>query len=139
MLLVVVLISLPFASWALQNTGKKPVLIRADETDEDQKPSVILPDAEKAREHLEIGDFYFKRDNYKAADDRYQDAIRYLPSWAEPYQKLTRSMERQGAFEAAAKACEQFIQANPDADEVERFRKQADELRSKAPFQESSE
>ena len=131
-----VLISLPLASWA-QNTGKKPVLIRADASDE-QEPAVILPDPDKAREHLEIGDFYFKRENYKAADDRYRDAIRYLPSWAEPYQKLTRSLQRQGAFEEAAKTCEQFILANSDSDEVESFRKLVDEFRAKAPSQESS-
>lgn len=131
-ILAVALISLPIPSWALQNTGKKPVLIRADSADEDQQPDVILPDPEKAKEHLEIGDFYFKRGNYKAAEERYRDAIRYLPSWAEPYRKLTRLLEKQGDFPAAVKICEEFIQVNPDADKVERFRKKAEQLRTKA-------
>src|ERR1700704_162241 len=37
-------------------------------------------DPHKAMKDLEVGDFYFKRKNYKAALDRYKEALLYKPN-----------------------------------------------------------
>ena len=34
-------------------------------------------DPHKAAKNVEVGDFYFKRKNYRAAEDRYREALRY--------------------------------------------------------------
>jgi Flp pilus assembly protein TadD len=56
---------------------------------------VHLWDPHRAARDLEVGDYYFKRKNYRAAMDRYQEALEYKPNDAEAnfhlaqcYQKL---------------------------------------------------
>lgn len=112
-----------------RSSKRKPVLIRPDRTDEKVQEGPPAPDAGKAKEHVEIGDFYYHRDNYKAAADRYREAIAYNPKWAQAYDKLIRALERQKAFLEAVQVCEQFVQNNESSTEVERFEKWAKKLK----------
>lgn len=118
-----------------QERERKPVLIRADpnEAGEDKaeaEAGVVLPDPVQARKHVEVGDFYFRRENYKAAADRYREAIRYNPKWAEAYEKLTRSLEKQTLLAEAAEVCRQFVQDNPSSKEAARFQEWEKRLRA---------
>jgi outer membrane protein assembly factor BamD (BamD/ComL family) len=110
---------------------KKPVLIRVDPGVETEKPEEI-PNPLEAREHVEVGDFYYKRDNYKAATLRYRDAVRNDPKWAKPYEKLVRTLEKQQALEEAIEVCGEFIDANPLSDDVTRFQRWAKTLKERA-------
>ena len=92
----------------------------------------IVPDPEKAKEHVEVGDFYYHRDNYEAAANRYREAILYGPKWSEGYEKLIQVLEKQSAFVAAIEVCEEFILKNGSSDKVERFQKMAEKLREKS-------
>ena len=114
---------------------KKPVLIRADPTAEklekiEEDPAE--PDPQKAKEHVEIGDFYYKRQNYAAAAERYREAIQFNPKWAKPYEKLIGVLERQNAFVEAVKVCEQFVQSSDSSKEVKRFQEWSVRLKEKA-------
>ncbi|HEX4488077.1 MAG TPA: tetratricopeptide repeat protein [Terriglobales bacterium] len=67
-------------------------------------------DPHKAMKDLEVGDFYFKRKNYKAALDRYQEALLYKPNDAlsnfhigECQEKLKHPDEARTAYEAYLK------------------------------------
>ncbi len=112
---------------------KKPVLVRRDATaDATAEPEIVTPDPNQAREHLEVGNFYFRRGNYKAAADRYREAVKYGPKNAEAYERLIRSLEKLDDFEGALKVCDDFIQVNPDSAKVQDFEKKADQLRTKA-------
>lgn len=128
--LISLLLLIPSLFGQGEKSKRKPVLIRADRTKEKVEEAPPLPDPGKAREHLEIGDFYFKRDNYKAAEDRYREAIQYNPKWVEAYEKLIRALEKQKAFLEAVKVCEQFVQNNPSSEEVERFQKWVKKLKT---------
>ena len=88
-----------------------------------------MPDPAQAKKHVEIGDFYYKRDNFKAATERYRDAIKLNPGWAEPYERLIRALEKQEAYSEAIGVCEQFTRSNPSSEETKDFRKRAQELR----------
>lgn len=113
-----------------QNRPKrKPVLIRADRTQEAEEQTPPVPDPAQAKKHVEIGDFYYKRDNFKAATERYRDAIKLNPGWAEPYERLIRALEKQEAYSEAIGVCEQFTRSNPSSEETKDFRKRAQELR----------
>ncbi len=114
---------------------KKPVLIRADPTAEkvadiEEGPPELDP--QKAKEHVEIGDFYYKRKNYTAAAARYREAIQFNPKWATPYEKLVGLLEKQDAFVEAVKVCEQFLQSSDSAKEVEHFQEWSIKLKAKA-------
>jgi tetratricopeptide (TPR) repeat protein len=67
-------------------------------------------DPHKAMKDLEVGDFYFKRKNYKAALDRYQEALLYKPNDAlsnfhigQCQEKLNHPEEARAAYEAYLK------------------------------------
>ena len=108
---------------------KKPVLIRADRTQEAEEQMPPVPDPAQAKKHVEIGNFYYKRDNIKAATERYRDAIKLNPGWVEPYERLIRALEKQKAYSKAIGVCEQFTRSNPSSAETKDFRKRAQELR----------
>lgn len=107
---------------------KKPVLIRDDRTDRKPEEEVFIHDPQKAAENVEIGDFYFKRENYKAAADRYRDAVKYNLQWAESYKKLIATLEQQEKFAEALQMAEQFLDMNPMSEEAQEFQKKREEL-----------
>ena len=111
---------------------KKPVLIRVDPTADKVEEVPPERDPQKAKEHVEIGDFYYKRENYKAAAERYREAIRRNPQWVKAYEKLIGVLEKQNAFVEALKVCEQFVQRNDSSKEVERFQEWSIKLKEKA-------
>ncbi|MDA2933313.1 hypothetical protein MYX82_03110 [Acidobacteria bacterium AH-259-D05] len=112
-----------------RESKRKPVLIRADRTDESVEDIPLIPDPEKATEHVEIGNFYYHRHNYKAAADRYREAILHNPKWSEAYEKLIQALEKQKAFLEAVKVCEEFVEKNDSSAKVEYFQKWAKKLK----------
>lgn len=118
-----------------QERHRKPVLIRADVTKEPVE-EVIQPDPLKAEESLEVGDFYFKRKNFKAARDRYREAIRYNKKLTLAYTKLVRTLEKMKEFSQAIEVCSQFIENNPESGKLLDFEQKAAALKrreQKAP------
>ncbi len=116
-------------------SGRKPVLIRPDPTAdkvEEVEEGPPEPDPQKAKEHVEVGDFYYKRENYAAAIERYREAIQFNPKWAKAYEKLVGALEKQNAFLEAVKVCEQFVQSSDSSKEVKRFQEWSIKLREKA-------
>jgi len=116
-------------------SGRKPVLIRPDPTAEKVDEVEEGPperDPQKAKEHVEIGDFYYKRHNYTAAAERYREAIQFNPKWAKAYEKLVRVLEKQNDFVEAVKVCEQFVQSSDSSKEVKRFQEWGVKLKEKA-------
>ena len=119
-------------------SGRKPVLIRVDPTaepvDEVDEVEEGPPeqDPQKAKEHLEIGDFYYKRQNYTAAEARYREAIQFNPKWVKAYEKLVGVLEKQNAFVEAVKVCEEFVQSSDSSKEVKRFQEWSIKLKEKA-------
>ncbi len=119
-------------SWAQEPPRKKPVLVRRDVTAEKAaEPEIITPDPAEALKNIQVGDFYFRKGNYKAAADRYRDAVKYGPKNADAYEKLIRSLVKLDDFEGAVKVCDDFIALNSDSAKVRDFEKKADELKTK--------
>lgn len=108
---------------------KKPVLIRADRTQGGEKQTPQIPDPAQAKEHLEIGNYYYKRDNFKAATSRYRNAIKLDPGWPDPYTQLIRALEKQKEYSEAIRVCDQFTRSNPSSKETKKFQKRAQELK----------
>ena len=131
--LLIPLVILTGLVWGQErDSRRKPVLIRADRTAEQLEETPIVPDPEKAREHVEVGDFYYRRDNYEAAANRYREAILYGPRWAKGYEKLVQVLEKQRSFLKAIAVCEEFLLKNSTSDRVESFEKWAKELKEKS-------
>ncbi len=97
--------------------GKAPVLIR-DEVDKPKPP--VVRDPAKADEEIKIGDFYFKRENYKAALARYQEALLNRPDYPPAqrkliltYDKLIQTLEKHKDQENARKYMQEFVEKFP--------------------------
>jgi tetratricopeptide (TPR) repeat protein len=68
----------------------------------------------KAQKDIGVGDFYFKRKNYKAAMERYKDALYYKGGDAVASFRLAVCQEKLGDKEEAKKYFEQYLKILPD-------------------------
>jgi tetratricopeptide (TPR) repeat protein len=68
----------------------------------------------KAMKDVEVGDFYFKRKNYKAALERYKDALYYKDNDAVASYRLAVCQEKLGDKAEAQKYFEQYLKILPD-------------------------
>ena len=68
----------------------------------------------KALKDVEVGDYYFKRKNYKAALDRYKEALYYKDNDAVASFRLAVCQEKLGDKAAARKYYEQYLKILPE-------------------------
>jgi tetratricopeptide (TPR) repeat protein len=67
----------------------------------------------KAEKNVEVGDFYFKRKNYRAALDRYREALIYKNDDAVATFRLAVCQEKLGDNDEARKAYEAYLKILP--------------------------
>ena len=68
----------------------------------------------KARRDIDVGDFYFKRKNYKAALERYKEALYYKDGDALASFRLAVCQEKLGDKAEAKKFYEQYLKILPE-------------------------
>jgi Tfp pilus assembly protein PilF len=68
----------------------------------------------KAMKDIEIGDFYFRRKNYKGALERYEDALYNKTGDAVAISRLATCEKKLGDNDAARKYYEQYLKILPD-------------------------
>ena len=68
----------------------------------------------KALKDVEVGDYYFKRKNYRAALDRYKEALYYKDNDAIATFRLAQCQEKVGNKEEARKSYEQYLKILPE-------------------------
>jgi tetratricopeptide (TPR) repeat protein len=68
----------------------------------------------KALKDIEVGDYYFKRKNYKAALDRYKEALYYKDNDAVASFRLAVCQEKIGSKAEARKYYEQYLKILPE-------------------------
>ena len=67
------------------------------DADDDSDVSEMHPwDPHKAAKDVEVGDFYYKRKNYRAAIDRYKEALVYKPNDADATFRLAECQDKTG-------------------------------------------
>jgi tetratricopeptide (TPR) repeat protein len=70
----------------------------------------------KAMKDVEVGDFYFKRKNYKAALERYKEALFYKDNDAIASLRLAECQEKLGDKAEAKKYYDQYLKILPDGE-----------------------
>lgn len=68
----------------------------------------------KANKDIQVGDFYFKRRNYKGALERYKEALYYKQNDAVATFRVGECLEKMGKKEEAKKYFEQYLKILPD-------------------------
>jgi tetratricopeptide (TPR) repeat protein len=118
-----------------RRSGRKPVLIREDQTEKKVEEEIFTHNPAEAKKNVEVGDFYFKKKNFKAAESRYRRAIKFNTEWPKAYEKLIKLFEQQGDFDAAIEICYEFVDANPSSKKAHDFEKRAGRFKEKIASQ----
>lgn len=103
-------------------------------TDEDEAASDVDEmhpwDPHKAAKDIEVGDYYFKRKNYKGAVERYKDALIYKPNDAVANFRLAECNEKMGNPADATQHYEAYLKILPSGPFAADARKALDRLKS---------
>lgn len=70
-------------------------------------------DPHKAAKDVEVGDYYFKRKNYKAAIDRYKEALFYKSDDAIAHFRLAESLDKTGDSHEAVSHYQEYLKILP--------------------------
>jgi tetratricopeptide (TPR) repeat protein len=87
-------------------------------------------DPHKAGKDVEVGDFYFKRKNYRAAEERYREALLYKDNDAVATFRLAVCLEKLDLPEDARKEYESYLKILPQGPQSGEARKAIDRLKS---------
>lgn len=90
-------------------------------------------DPHKAMKNVEVGDYYFRQKNYRAAASRYQEALAYKPNDAIATFKLATALEKTGELAEARKAYEGYLKILPEGPNSEEAKKAMQRLPKPAP------
>jgi len=87
----------------------------------------------KAAKEIEVGDYYFKeRKNYRAAADRYREALLYKQNDAVATFRLAVCLEKMGQPDEARKEYESYLKVLPHGPQAEEAQKAIDRLKGTA-------
>lgn len=86
----------------------------------------------KAAKDVEVGDFYFKRKNYRAAEDRYREALLYKDNDAIATFRLAICLEKMDQPDQALKEFESYVKILPHGPQAEDARKAIERLKGSA-------
>ncbi len=89
-------------------------------------------DPHKAAKDVEVGDYYFKRKNYRGALERYKDALIYKPNDAVANFHLAECDEQVGNVADAAQHYEEYLKILPNGPFAVDAKKALDRLKSTA-------
>jgi tetratricopeptide (TPR) repeat protein len=131
---VALLLSAAVPARGVTQPAKKPVLIIDTDIAEGREPEpepAKEPDPARSKENLNIGNTYFKRQNYTAAISRYIEAIAWQENSIPAHEALARAYEKNGDFVKAIQTLEAVIEKNPDSPKNKGFRSKIAGLRKK--------
>ena len=85
----------------------------ADDAAPDEVQEFHPWDPHKAMKDIEIGDFYFRRKNYRAALDRYREALFYKSGDAVANFRMAECMEKLGNADEAVNHYQEYLKILP--------------------------
>jgi tetratricopeptide (TPR) repeat protein len=95
-------------------------------------------DPHRALKDIEVGDFYLKRKNYRAALDRYQEALLYKPGDAIAHLRMGQCYEKLDQPEQAAKHYGEYLKILPDGPFSEEAKKGLERVKTEGAKSESA-
>jgi tetratricopeptide (TPR) repeat protein len=101
--------------------------------DADSEVSNFKPwNPHKAMKDVEVGDYYAKQKNYRAAISRYREALEYKPKDAEATFKLAQTLEKVNAYQEARDDYEAYLIILPHGSYADKARQGIDRLKDKS-------
>jgi len=135
---------------AQERNSDVPVIIRDTDIAEGVEEEVIPKerDPDKAKENLEVGDFYYKQKNYVGALGRYLTALEYQPDSEKAYKAFVKACEsylksfdispdevigETNQIDQALDSIQEYLRNNPGSPRREEFLRRLEQLRDKVP------
>ena len=85
----------------------------------------------KAMKDVEVGDFYYKKENYSAAISRYREALDFKPHDAEATYKLAEALKKTGDTVGARENYEAYLKILPNGPYAKKAREALSNLKEK--------
>jgi tetratricopeptide (TPR) repeat protein len=86
----------------------------------------------KAMKDVEVGDFYYKKENYRAAISRYREALEYKPRDAEATFKLAEALGKSGDTAGAKENYEEYLKILPNGPYAKKAKEGLERLKEKS-------
>jgi tetratricopeptide (TPR) repeat protein len=83
----------------------------------------------KAMKAVEVGDFYYKKENYNAAVSRYREALEFKPHDAEATYKLAEVLNKTGDKAGATENYEAYLKMLPNGPYAKKSREALEKLK----------
>jgi tetratricopeptide (TPR) repeat protein len=83
----------------------------------------------KSQKDVQVGEFYFKKNDYKAAAGRFREATRWNDGNAEAWLRLGDAEDKMHDAKAAREAWEKYLKLAPDAKNAGEVRKKLEKLK----------
>jgi tetratricopeptide (TPR) repeat protein len=83
----------------------------------------------KSKRDVSVGDFYFKKGDFKAAVLRYSEATQYNDANAEAWLRLGEAQEKRDLPKDARTAYEKYLQLTPNAKNAAEIKKRVERLK----------
>ncbi len=84
------------------------------EEDESSRPKEYAFNPLQAAKEFNIGAYYAKKNSWKAAAGRFEEATRWNPSFGDAYLRWAEALERLGQRDKAKVVYSKFLEAAPD-------------------------
>jgi Tfp pilus assembly protein PilF len=82
----------------------------------------------QAQKELRIGNFYFKKGSYRAAANRFDEATKWDPNYAEAFLRLGEAREKRREPALAREAYSKYVELAPDAKNIPEIRRRIAKL-----------
>jgi tetratricopeptide (TPR) repeat protein len=99
------------------------------EEDKSQIPKQYSFNPLQSKKEVTVGEFYFKKGDFKAAARRFDEATKWNDGNAEAWLRLGETGERTKDLKAAAEAYEKYLQLAPDTKNASDVRKRLEKLK----------
>ena len=86
----------------------------------------------QSKKEATVGEFYFKKGDFRAAAGRFSEATKYNDSNADAWLRLGDAQEKMKDFKAAREAYEKYLQLAPEAKNAAEVRKKLERLKGQA-------
>src|SRR5690349_7160107 len=142
-----------FAFAALGVAQERPTLKRSDASPQGAQPQAqqearqeeeqLPPEEDKAeipqqysfnplrsKRELTVGEFYFKKGDYKAASGRFREATKWNDGNAEAWLRLGETEEKSKDPKGAREAYQKYLQLSPDGKKASEVRQKLEKLKA---------
>lgn len=109
----------PLSAQLKERSKKAPANTKTEvaeppEEDASYKPKVYAFNPLRAQQELSVGNFYFKKGDYNAASQRFEESTKWNPTSSEAFLRLAEAQSKLKDKNAACEAYQKFLQLAPD-------------------------